>query len=299
MRVLITGASGFIGLSLSNNLAQSGFNVLAIARTIPVNSNDSIVWIKSDLNSDENYSNEIISFKPEVLIHLAWQDIPDFTLQKSLNNLNQSTKFISFVSEIASCKKILISGSCWEYGKLKGECLHSDIPLPTNFFTLAKHSLRLWTEMIANKKSISFGWFRLFYVYGPGQRQGSLIPTIIKNLIDEKVPEVRNPNNANDYIYIDDVINAFKIATYTPFESGIYNIGSGVSTSALQVCKYAEKIILNSSSLSKAIEEPLQNLDSEINFWADISKCEKDLRWSPEVSLEEGIELTWRHLKSS
>lgn len=296
MRVLITGASGFIGLALSNNLADSEFKVMAIARSIPVKSHNSITWIKSDLNSVENYIKEIISFKPEVLIHLAWQDIPDFSLKKSLHNLNQSTKFISFISEIESCKKILISGSCLEYGNFQGRCLHSDIALPTNFFTLAKHSLRLWAEMITNEKSISLGWLRLFYVYGPGQRQDSLIPTIFKCLLDEKVLEVRNPYNANDYIFIDDVIDAFKIATYTPFESGIFNIGSGVSTSALEVCKYAEKLILNSSTLSQKIEKSFQSLDSEINFWADITNCEKDLKWSPKVSLEEGIERTWRHL---
>ena len=80
MRVLITGASGFIGFPLSNKLSELGFKVLAIGRSIPVNSHKSISWIKSDLNSVETYQDKISAFKPEVLIHLAWQDIPDFSL---------------------------------------------------------------------------------------------------------------------------------------------------------------------------------------------------------------------------
>ena len=297
MRVLITGASGFIGFPLSNKLSELGFKVLAIGRSIPVNSHKSISWIKSDLNSVETYKDEITAFKPEVLIHLAWQDIPDFSFEKSFFNLNQSIKFISFITEIKSCRKIIISGSCWEYGKDQGECKDSDKSIPTNYFTLAKHSLRLWTEMIAIEKSITLGWFRLFYVYGPGQRSESLIPTLFQYLRNEKLPEIKTPHNANDFIYIDDVIEAFKIATYTSFESGIFNLGSGSAISALDVCKHVEKIVLNSSSLSKKIEKSSKSKISETNFWADISSCREQLKWSPRISIVEGIRKSWNHLK--
>jgi nucleoside-diphosphate-sugar epimerase len=297
LRVLITGASGFIGFPLSNKLSELGFKVLAIGRSIPVNGHKSISWIKSDLNSVETYKDEITAFKPEVLIHLAWQDIPDFSFEKSFFNLNQSIKFISFIAEIKSCRKIIISGSCWEYGKDQGECKDSDKSIPTNYFTLAKHSLRLWTEMIAIEKSITLGWFRLFYVYGPGQRSESLIPTLFQYLRNEKLPEIKTPHNANDFIYIDDVIEAFKIATYTSFESGIFNLGSGSAISALDVCKHVEKIVLNSSSLSKKIEKSSKSKISETNFWADISSCREQLKWSPRISIVEGIRKSWNHLK--
>jgi UDP-glucose 4-epimerase len=300
LRVLITGASGFIGLPLTIRIAELGHNVLAMGRkATETKSLNNLTWLEADLSLLDSYQLQVKSFSPEVIIHLAWQDIPDYSLEKSLLNLNQSLEFINLISSLKSCKKILISGSCWEYGKDQGECIDSDNSISNNYFTLAKHSLRLWTEMIAKEKSITLGWFRLFYVYGPGQRSESLIPTLFQYLRNEQLPEIKTPYNASDFIYIDDVVEAFKIATYTSFESGIFNLGSGSAIPALDVCKHIEKIVLNSSSLSKKIEKSIQSLDSEINFWADISKCEVDLKWSPKISLEEGIELTWRHLKSS
>ena len=235
MRVVITGASGFIGRPLSERLAGLGCEVLAIARKIPDNKyTNSLHWLEADLSSSITYQQEIKSFCPEILIHLAWQDIPDFSLEKSILNLNQSLEFISFITEIKSCKKILISGSCWEYGKTQGECLNTDIGNPKDFFTLSKHSLRLWIEMISKKKSINLGWFRLFYVYGPGQRSESLIPSILNHLKNGGLPDIRTPHDANDYIFINDVVDAFTIATNNTFESGVYNLGTGKSTSVLE-----------------------------------------------------------------
>ena len=297
MRVLITGASGFIGFPLSNKLSELGFKVLAIGRSIPVNSHKSISWIKSDLNSVEIYKDDITAFKPEVLIHLAWQDIPDFSFEKSFFNLNQSIKFISFIAEIKSCRKIIISGSCWEYGKDQGECKDSDKSIPTNYFTLAKHSLRLWTEIIAKEKSITLGWFRLFYVYGPGQRPESLIPTLFQYLRNEKLPEIKTPHNANDFIYIDDVVDAFSIAANSPFKSGNYNLGAGKSISALEICRQAEQLVLNSSVLTKKIELTSKSINSNTNFWASISSSKEQLKWSPKVSIFEGIQKSWKQFK--
>ena len=131
------------------------------------------------------------------------------------------------VSSISSCKKILISGTCWEYGKSFGECRTSDLVNPQNYFSLSKNTLRLWSEIISQQKSISFGWFRLFYVYGPGQRDESLIPSILKSLQMGTTPEIKTPTNRNDYIYVDDVVDIFTNATEHNFESGIFNVGNG------------------------------------------------------------------------
>ena len=299
MRVVITGASGFIGKPLSERLADLGCEVLAIARKIPDDKyTNTLHWLEADLSSPKTYHQEIKSFCPEVLIHLAWQDIPDFSLEKSILNLNQSLEFISFITEIKSCKKILISGSCWEYGKTQGECLSTDTGLPNDYFTLAKHSLRLWIEMISRKKSINLGWFRLFYVYGPGQRLESLIPSILNHLKDGRLPDIKTPLDANDYIFIDDVVEAFTIATKNVLSSGIYNLGSGFSTTALEVCRYAEREVLNTANLTKQLEIESQSTVSVENYWAEMTSTNKRLEWKPKTQLFDGIKLTWKNINS-
>ena len=78
-------ASGFIGKPIVNKLLMKGCEVLAIGREIPSQQKlDSLHWLKANFSSPETYQTEINAFKPEVLIHLAWQDIPDYSLEKSI-----------------------------------------------------------------------------------------------------------------------------------------------------------------------------------------------------------------------
>ena len=297
MRVLITGASGFIGKPLSKKLSKLGCEVLGLTRSIPLENQNSIDWLESNLSSPSSYRDRVELFQPEVLIHLAWQDIPDFSVDKSIMNLNHSLEFLSFVAQLGSCKKILISGSCLEYGKVHGECKDTDKVLPNNYFTLAKNSLHLWIEAIAKEKSISLGWFRLFYVFGPGQRKESLIPSILNHLKIGTLPEIKTPSSANDYIFIDDVVEAFIIASYGSFNTGVYNLGTGKSTSTIEVCRHAEQIVLNSSRQTEKIKLTSQNINSNVNFWAGIRSSKEQLKWSPKISIEEGIKKSWDQLK--
>jgi len=297
MRVLITGATGFIGLPLTLRLVEQGHKILALSRK-PFKLNRSVSWLNSDLSSPLTYEEEIRSFKPEVLIHLAWQDIPDFSFEKSKNNLNNSLNFLSFIINLGSCKKIIVSGSCFELNKLYGECLESEAGKPRDNFTWAKHSLRMWLEIACKKECIHLGWMRIFYVYGPRQRTQSLIPSILTNLKDGRLPHIATPKNCNDFVFIEDVIDAFSNATLCHYPSGIYNLGTGVSTSILKVCRIAEKIVTGKDILSQRLNEEIVDTSKSIDFWANYHKAEKHLDWQPTTNIEEGIKKTWLWLRN-
>ena len=114
MRVLFTGATGFIGLPIVQCLVKQGDSVLALSRSEPTMAlASSVKWLQADLASPATYQVAIKEFAPQVVIHLAWQSIPDFSFETSRNNLNQSLKLFSFVIGLDSCNKILVSGSCW------------------------------------------------------------------------------------------------------------------------------------------------------------------------------------------
>ena len=192
-----------------------------------------------------------------------------------------------------SCTKILVSGSCLEYNNFNGACIESDKSTPNNYFTWAKLSLYSWLSMKCIEKSVSLGWMRIFYVYGPGQRPESLIPTILSSLKNKRLPPLNNPNNANDYIFIDDVISSFYLSTTCEISSGVFNIGSGESTSALDIFRYAENLVLESDLLTQQLEKVVNKNKSNINFWADISKVKRELSWTPETTVNLGINKTW------
>ena len=122
MRILVTGAFGFIGLPVVQFLEQQGQTVLALSRNMlkeptPVTAN----WLKADISLPVTYQGAIQTFAPEVVIHLAWQGIPDFSFEISRKNLNFSLEILSFAIGLGSCQKILVSGSCFELNQLKGE----------------------------------------------------------------------------------------------------------------------------------------------------------------------------------
>ena len=145
---------------------------------------------------------------------------------------------------------------------------------------------------------IQLGWLRIFYVYGPRQRNDSLIPSILSSLKNGDLPKIRTPKNLNDFVYIDDVVKAFANSILMNYPSGIYNVGSGYSSPILEVCKVAEKIILGTDNLSQQLKQESMNTEVGCDFWANYSESKKHLNWSPSIDLEEGISKTWQFQKN-
>ena len=146
MKLLLTGASGFIGQPLVKKLIEQGHSILALSRSADLqhvsNNTDKIIYFKSSLELENRALERIKDFEPDILIHLAWEKIPDFSFETSFENLQNHIIFFRHIFTVPSLKKIIVTGSCWEYNKKMGVCTESDICVSVNFFTWAKNSLR-------------------------------------------------------------------------------------------------------------------------------------------------------------
>ena len=111
-----------------------------------------------------------------------------------------------------------------------------------------------------------------------------------------RLPDLRTPQNANDFVFVDDVAKAFSNAVSNEFPSGIYNLGSGGSTPVQEICRIAEQIVLGTDSLTRQLEENTQESFCNVDFWADCSNAKKSLDWDPTTDLSVGIEKTWKWL---
>jgi nucleoside-diphosphate-sugar epimerase len=295
MKLLVTGATGFIGQHLVNRLIEQGHIILALSRSealLPANDYpNKLFYLQTSLKLDGNTIEKIKQFEPDTLIHLAWEKIPDFSFEISFANLQNQILFFRNLFLISSLKKIIVTGSCWEYNRKMGVCTESDICISGNYFTWAKNSLRDFLEFECLQKNINFIWSRVFYVYGPQQRKGSLIPTVIENIQNGIVPELKTPFNSNDFIYVDDVADGLIQFAVKDVPSGIYNLGNGESVPIIDVVSKIETSIHGKEILSSSvIENASQSSVKDTDFWADMGKTFNTLKWQPQTNLIMGIE---------
>ena len=143
------------------------------------------------------------------------------------------------------------------------------------------------------KNNIDFIWTRFFYVYGPGQKETSLIPYLIKCVREGKTPEIKNPNAKNDFIYVEDLAEALAELVENKVKTNVYNIGSGKLTAVQDVVK----IIYENFKLEpKKKDTAPGSTDIYSDFFADISKIKKDAGWQPKTTIEQGIKNTIDYL---
>jgi UDP-glucose 4-epimerase len=293
MKIIVTGASGFIGKKLCIALLERGHEVASLCRNSLAN-----VDAQSGLYRHIPYvMGEVLpigveAFDPEVLVHLAWDGIPDFSENKCVQNYYSQVRFFSQTSSLSKLKKVIASGTCREYASKKGVCFESDRIQPDGYFSWAKQALSDYFRISCNERKIAFVWFRIFYVYGPGQRNESLIPTLMRSYKSQILSDIKNPNVANDYIYIDDVVKAIFNAIEIKDSCGIFNLGSGNLTTVFEIAKLVEKFIHKGTDYQVKLIQSIDDKRNRAGMFADISLAASQLVWTPQIDIAEGIRKT-------
>ena len=291
MKVLLTGLTGFIGQSLQP-LLPAGHEYYAIVRPGGDLRAQDVGVMRGDLNNLEGLKADILRIRPELCIHLAWEGIPDYGQEVSRKNLEISSQFFQLLVD-AGCRKIVSSGSCWEYGKEFGPCREDEPVGLGSHFVWAKRALYDFGMSLSKEKEVEFVWLRFFFVYGPGQRQASLIPSLVGLLEKGEFPQVHTPGNANDFVYVDDTAGALVKAAFHQVPSGIYNVGSGAAVPVWQVCAMIEEALGQKTKFYEDLK--LSGGRATANFWADTQKTKKMMGWQAETGLKEGIQKYLRH----
>jgi nucleoside-diphosphate-sugar epimerase len=288
MKIFVTGISGFIGSHLWEYFSPDDDIYVLARKSVEVTTPGlRVTVLQGDLSAPAGVFDALKKIRPDACLHLAWEGIPDLGYENSFKNLQQSALLLRFLAEECNCRKIIAAGSCFEYGKNFGPCREDEAVLLNSYFVWAKNALYNLGSLLASKHSISFNWFRFFYVYGPGQRSGSLIPTLAASLMEGQAPSVKTPLNANDFIYVKDIAQALVLAAHQELATGIYNLGTGISVPVWKVSEMLE----DGMGLSKKFsgEMKCSTVPASADFWADTSKVEAALGWSPPTSLAEGL----------
>jgi nucleoside-diphosphate-sugar epimerase len=178
MKVLVTGATGFIGNHIVRELLVQGHQVIATSKNPEkvrmAEWRSRVEHILYDLNTTRENLFQFFQ-EPDVAIHLAWEGLPKYEdLFHFERNLFSNYHFLKTLLD-GGLKSLTVTGTCLEYG-LQNGCLSEDSPAqPSIPYALAKDTLRKFLERLQQRNRFSFKWLRLFYIYGKGQGEKSLL----------------------------------------------------------------------------------------------------------------------------
>lgn len=306
MTVAITGVNGFIGKNLATKLLDKGYQVLGLGQQEKSDINLNL-YIKGSVL--ENDKIEQLLRDADCVVHLAAitsnKEIMDNPRKAKEINL-QGTKNVLEVFRKSKAKKFIFPSTGKVYGEIKYLPIDENHPTkPKNVLGKSKLEVEKLIESYKNMNKQIF-IFRIFNVYGPGN-QNYLIPTII-NQISGKENEITlgDIDAKRDYLYVDDLIEAFMLAIEkdaekelsiykrslkTSFESkptnSVYNICSGISHSAREIVNLISKI--KNVKISVKVNPNLLRKDESPNEYGSFKQARKELGWYPKVSLEDGL----------
>ena len=273
-RILLTGHTGFIGQALLPELLQAGHQVSTISR-----SNTRADGLCASLAHTEPLQHYLQQQRPEIALLLAWQDLPDYRLHTSLQNLNQQIQLIEMLVNVG-CKRIIVSGSCWQYGMQSGQVSETTMPVEPGVFGCAKNAVLQFAQAVCIPRQVEVAEARIFYCYGQGQRPGSLLPTVLQNIKQQQPLSVRTPYAAVDFVHLSDVINAFLCLAQAPAVDGVYNVGSGKATTVAEVVNMAMDQLGHPPAYAA--------VTTQTSWFADISRL-KQLGYQPKISIADGV----------
>jgi nucleoside-diphosphate-sugar epimerase len=297
MKLMVTGAAGFVGAAVVRAAYLEGHEVVATIR--PGGSTariadleDTITVSPLDLKDSPQVQAVTARHKPDVIVHVAWSGVENkarFERSQIWDNIESSCALVDAAIE-CGVQKFVGIGSQGEYGPLNKAINELQLPQPTTLYGAAKLSAYYLTQQLAAQGAISHSWLRIFSTYGPNDNPGWLIPMLIREMLSGRRPKCTLGTQYWDYLYIDDLARGILAAATIPSAHGLFNIGSGRPIQVKTIVETIRDFIAPDMPLVFG-EIPFRP-DQVMLMEADIGNLTKATGWKPTVDIETGLKNT-------
>jgi len=285
MKILVTGATGFIGSHVVEALLKDGHEVVATSTNLEkarlASWYEQVTYVTFDISQQGAASEERASLydyfhQPDQLIHLAWEGVSDCAGMVHIErNLISHYRFLKKMVE-GGLTRIAVTGTCLEYGFKTGMLSETDLPEPHVSYAIAKDALRRFLMELQKKMDFSIQWVRLFYMYGKGQHSRSLLAqleTAIKN--GDESFNMSGGEQERDYLPVEKVAEYLVAIASKGKKNEVYNCCSGTPISVRQL---VEDIIAAKGSSIKLNLGFYPYKDYEpMRFWGNTNKLKSIL----------------------
>lgn len=287
MKILITGADGFLGSNICNHLSKNN-TIIAISRkfkNIIINKNT--FCFKYNMEDYKELESVFDTFKPDTVVHCAWMG---GNASKDTIEIWQAQNIFYSIELLKLCSKHKIKhfigfGTASEYGDQKDKFDESTFCIPANMYGITKFSLKMIAENFCQQNNINFSWIRPVYTFGPKDVETRLIPKVINNFLNNQDLQLNSCLTIVDYIYIDDFVMGVDTIINNQLQ-GVYLICSNKETKIKSAIETIKDIMKPKSNIVYNERLPLlgpQYICGSSNKLMSLSN------WHPKYNLAEGL----------
>jgi len=296
MRVLLTGASGFIGRHCLRPLHEAGYEVHAVSSREVARPAGEARWHRADLLEPGVGADLVAAVRPTHLLHFAWYAVPG-RYPSAPENLRWSAATGELLAAFAGTggERAVFAGTCFEYDFSYGYCTEDLTPAtPGTFYGVCKNATREIVAGFARQFGLSTAWGRIFHLFGPYEAPGRLVPAVTRALLAGKEAPCSHGQQVRDFLHVQDVADAF-VALLGSTAQGTVNISSGEPLALRDLIQLLATHVGRPDLIKLGVLPPRPD-DPPVLF-ANTRKLREVVGWKPRLTLDEGLRQTvewWR-----
>jgi nucleoside-diphosphate-sugar epimerase len=294
MRIFVTGATGFLGSYVAEDLLAQGHDVAVLLRpgTKPRRLAailDRLTVIAGTLDDLSALGSGLRAFAPDAVVHMAWRGVgnSERNSKDQVRNIADTVEMVDLAAD-AGATIFIGAGSQAEYGPYDRAIAESDVPRPTTFYGIAKLASALMAERRCAERKLRFAWLRIFSAYGPRDGEAWLIPTLIRTLRTGGRMALTACEQRWGFLHARDAAAGVRLVLESPAAQGIYNLGSPDAPQLRETVRRLHALI---GTGELGLGEVPYRPDQVMVLAADMTRLEA-LGWRPVVGLDEGLRET-------